>query len=100
MPPETHLETVGKALLTCEACGNTFVLRRSWGRFCSPRCRNAFHQAEARIEAIRERAVQMYEALLKITWQGGERGQEAEQVIKGLKPPATPKQLLEEKGKA
>lgn len=66
MASQTHSEPagdprpVGKA---CDTCGSVFASRRAWARFCDSRCRNAFHQAEARVEAIRAAALEMYEAL-------------------------------------
>lgn len=67
--PEMHLAAAGETLATerpCDYCGTLFKPSRDWSRFCRTRgnaCRNDFHAREARIEAIRARAVQMYEAL-------------------------------------
>lgn len=76
---------------SCETCGASFAKRRSWGRFCGNQCRNAFHAAEGRKEAIRKRALGLYEALATLAAQGVPVAVEA---IKGLKPPAEPKELL------
>lgn len=64
--PEMHLAAAGSTEKPCEHCGGLFTQRRGWGRFCKTKCRNDFHAREARIEAIRARAIQMYEALRKI----------------------------------
>ncbi len=48
----------------CDGCGTLFTPKRSWQRFHSDECRNAFHAAEARKAAIREAAQEMFEALL------------------------------------
>lgn len=44
-------------------CGVPFKRSRRWQTFCSSKCRNDFHATEARIEAIRAKALPMYEAL-------------------------------------
>lgn len=63
---QTHLADAGAQERPCDNCGTLFKPTRSWSRFCRTKgddCRNDFHAREARIEAIRARAVQMYEAL-------------------------------------
>lgn len=61
---QTHLDAAGAAeQRPCKECTLPFTPRRSWAEFCKNKCRNDFHAREARIEAIRARAVQMYEAL-------------------------------------
>lgn len=116
MTAQTHSEAASVAQVRCEACGTDFTPRRAWSRFCNDRCRNAFHQAEARVEAIKAAGVPMYEALRVL--REIIRGKDVEQVwlnhpiepadtpgkmidrlLAKLKPPATPKQLLEERAK-
>jgi len=51
-----HLQPAGRAEppeVTCDQCGAPFKARRGWARFCSPRCRNAWHSA-MRPDAVRE----------------------------------------------
>lgn len=36
------------------SCGKAFTSRRKWGRFCSPDCRRADHQARHDAEVIRQ----------------------------------------------
>jgi hypothetical protein len=62
--PETHLEPQGDARLACDTCGTLFKPKRSWSRFCRTKCRNDFHAAEARKEAMRQAAPELFEALL------------------------------------
>lgn len=84
-------------------CGTIFTPKRAWGHACSSRCRNAYHAAKRREEAIRAKAVELYKALGEIgriqcmtgianCWCGTCVARSA---IKALKPPATPKELLE-----
>lgn len=81
-----HWEGQGSAAIACGVCGVPFTPKRaSWAKFCSPRCRNAFHAAEARREKIRDRALVMYACLAELAAQGNEA---AAQAIAGLKPPA------------
>lgn len=71
-----------------QGCGVLFKRSRRWQTFCSTKCRNDFHAKEARIEAIRARAVQMYEALLSIAAETGTPyGTMAAEAIKDLKAP-------------
>jgi hypothetical protein len=64
--PETHSAIAEAAQQTCEQCGGLFTPTRGWARFCKTKCRNDFHGKLARIEAIRARALVMYEALRQI----------------------------------
>lgn len=51
-----HLQAAGATgapEVTCDQCSTPFMPRRGWARFCSPRCRNAWHSA-MRPEAVRE----------------------------------------------
>lgn len=96
--PAMHLAPVGKAQRACETCGSMFTPKRGWARFCSGDCRNAFHAAEARVKKIRQRALEMYEALVRIAEgyaQGGDAALLAQAAVKDLKPPVEPKALLE-----
>lgn len=97
--PQTHSDAEGYKPQACDTCGSLFTPKRSWGRFCDSRCRNAFHQAEARIEAIEAKAPELYAALAQLGKVEGPAGDMARRAIAGLKPPATPKQLLEDKAK-
>jgi hypothetical protein len=88
--PETHLAAAGDAQATerpCDYCGALFKPSRDWSRFCRGRgngCRNDFHAREARKEAIRARALVMYECLADFASQGNQAAAEA---IKDLKAP-------------
>lgn len=117
-----HLQAAGTAQAACDTCGALFTPKRSWSRFCTTRCRNAFHGAEARREAIKASATDMYLALRIIARSSCERlttgpgscwsqpglTPEAEftadqwcrpcvalAAIHDLKPPVEPKALLE-----
>ena len=68
-----HLQAVGDAGRACDTCGTLFKPKRAWARFCRSDCRNAFHAAEARKEAIRGAAEDLYDALLV-----------ARQIIRGM----------------
>jgi len=92
--PETHLADAGATPLAerpCDYCGVLFKASRGWSRFCRTRgngCRNDFHAREARVEAIRGRALQMYEALRSIAAETGTPyGTQAAEAIKDLKAP-------------
>lgn len=87
-----HLEARSLAAVPCDTCGTVFTPRRGWGRFCSTRCRNAFHGAEKRKDAIRAAALRMYDCLADFASQGNAAAAAA---IEGLKPPVEPKALLE-----
>jgi protein-arginine kinase activator protein McsA len=39
-----HLQRPGRARLACPTCDVAFVQNRPQQRFCSTRCRNAYHQ--------------------------------------------------------
>lgn len=107
--PEMHLAGAGKETRPCETCGTIFTPSRDWSRFCRTRgnaCRNAFHGAEARVEAIKAAAPEMYEALrtIRLTecfgapWDASGKPCPhciAMKAIKDLKPPVEPKALLE-----
>lgn len=87
---QTHLAEAGATQCAMSGCGVLFKRSRRWQAFCSNKCRNDFHARETRIEAIRARAVQMYEALLKIAdgfAQGGDAALLAQAAIKDLKAP-------------
>lgn len=91
-----HCEAEGKPLappMMCETCGTPFTPKRAWARFCDDRCRNAFHSSEVRAKALQAKAVELYEALRQIA-EGGSP-EIARRVLKGLKPPESPKALLE-----
>ncbi len=45
--------TAGLTEATCDQCRSPFKARRGWARFCSSKCRNAWHSA-MRPEAVRE----------------------------------------------
>lgn len=109
---EMHLAAAGDAQRACETCGSTYVPARSWSRFCSTRCRNAFHASEARLEKIRQAGPALYEALrlareamrgkdLEHIWinyptePSESIGQRIDKVLGSLKPPVEPKALLE-----
>lgn len=89
--PAMHYEAQSAALPACETCGAHFTPKRGWARFCSTPCRNAFHGAERRKEAIRARALDLYAALAALAGHGVPVAIEA---IKDLKPPIEPKDLL------
>lgn len=110
--PAMHLQAAGKDPLACETCGSLFTPKRGWARFCSTPCRNAFHAAEARKEAIRAAALDLYAGL--VVARGALRGTDLEhvwinyptkpeiglgqlldQVLGKLKPQIEPKALLE-----
>ena len=42
--PEMHLQHAGKPQLACVTCGVSFLQNRPQQRFCSTKCRNAYHQ--------------------------------------------------------
>lgn len=103
--PETHLaarSAAPEAGKPCDTCGGPVASRRKWARFCSTRCRNAFHGSENRVEAIKARALPMYQALAEIARIGCSTNVEncwcgyciAKGAIKDLKPPVEPKDLL------
>lgn len=81
---ETHLAAAGATLQPCDNCATPFKPRRGWGRFCKDKCRNDFNAREARKEAIRARALVMYECLADFASQGNRAAAEA---IKDLKAP-------------
>lgn len=113
--PETHFSAQGGAArpeVACDTCGNLFAPQRRWSRFCGDPCRNAFHGAERRKEAIRAAALDLFEVLTAA--RGAIRGAQVEQlwlnyptepcvtlgeridqVLGKLKPPVEPKALLE-----
>jgi hypothetical protein len=113
--PEMHLAVAGKAEVACDTCGAMFTPKRAWSRFCRNHgngCRNAFHAAEARKEAIRQAAPALYEALVRARaairgndvehiWTNypsepsESLGQMIDKVLGALKPPVEPKALLE-----
>lgn len=96
---QTHSDRAGANGKACDTCGSVFASRRAWARFCDSRCRNAFHQAEARVEAIRAAAPRLYEALRSIAANGAPAAADfAAEAIKDLRPPVEPKALLD-KGK-
>lgn len=94
-----HSEAEGYSPQSCDTCGSAFTPKRSWSRFCDARCRNAFHQAEARSDAIKARALALYRVLASLSDVEGPVGEQAKAALAGLKPPETAKALLE-KGKA
>lgn len=54
----------------CEECGQTFIARRRWARFCGTPCRNEFHRKKAigpdgRVAEL-ERLVAALEARVKV----------------------------------
>lgn len=96
-----HSEAQPRDPLLCEVCRSPFTPRRgAWARarFCSTKCRNTFHAAEARLEALREAGPRLYAALRRIS-DGKTDGLApdviADAAIKDLKPPIEPKALLE-----
>lgn len=101
--PAMHLQAAGKPTTPCDTCGTPFTPRRSWSRFCSTPCRNAFHGAEKRKEAIRAAALDLYHALGRVAGSKVCSGAGvdycahciAAAAIKDLKPPVEPKALLE-----
>ena len=36
-----------KVAIPCPVCATAFVPRRRWAKFCSPKCRNAYHNSMA-----------------------------------------------------
>lgn len=38
---------------SCPTCGELFTPRSSWGRFCSTKCRNAYHAEHGRTGTIK-----------------------------------------------
>jgi hypothetical protein len=110
--PAMHLEARGIAAVPCDTCGTVFTPRRGWGRFCSTRCRNAFHGAEKRKDAIKASALDLYEALRMVrevirgndaehiwlnhpTEPAETPGTRIDRILGKLKPPVEPKALLE-----
>ena len=61
---QTHLEPTGREPRPCDTCGTVFTPKRRWSRFCKTKCRNDHHAAQAREEAKRAAAPEMYAALL------------------------------------
>lgn len=59
-----HSGAAQAAQKACDTCGTSFKPKRSWNRFCSSKCRNAFHAAAARKEAMRKAAPELFDALL------------------------------------
>lgn len=113
---QTHSEPAGRVGKTCDTCHRVFAPGRAWSRFCDSRCRNAFHQAEARKDAIRAAALELFEVLtvargairrtdIEHVWVNYPTepsiglGARIDQVLGKLKPPVEPKALLD-KGKA
>lgn len=93
--PETHSAARQSALIACDTCGTVFAVRRAWTRFCGSQCRNAYHAAERRLEAIREAGPRLYAVLAQLAEVEGPVGTQARNAIAGLKPPVAPKALLE-----
>lgn len=101
--PEMHLGAAGLASRPCKTCGTIFTPKRAWAEFHEPRCRNAYHASEARLEALKKSAPTMYAALAEIAGHGCKAGIAncwcaacvAGGAIKDLKPPVEPKALLE-----
>lgn len=82
----------------CDTCGALFRPKKPWQRFCKTygnRCHTAFHSAEARLAAITEAAPRLYQAMVTLAGVEGPVGEIARDAIKDLKPPETPKALLE-----
>jgi hypothetical protein len=77
-----HLKDAGAtpevATKPCERCGAPFAPKRPWARFCGSACRNDFHGAEARKEAMRTAAPELLEALLMA--RQAMRGKDMEQI--------------------
>lgn len=42
--PEMHLQHAGKPQIVCATCGTSGPQNRPQQRFCSTKCRNAYHQ--------------------------------------------------------
>lgn len=42
--PEMHLQHAGKPQIVCPTCGTSGPQNRPQQRFCSTKCRNAYHQ--------------------------------------------------------
>lgn len=61
--PETHFPALPTENPVCKYCRGQFKPKRSWSVFCSTKCRNDYHGRSRRIEAIKARALPMYEAL-------------------------------------
>jgi len=74
----------------CKTCGAPFFAKRKWQVFCRSDCRNAFHAAEARKEAIRGAAEDLYDALLAA--RVAIHGRDAEHIW--LNAPETPEVTL------
>jgi hypothetical protein len=91
--------------IDCKTCGVPFYAGRAWSVFCTTKCRNAFHGAEARKEAIKAAGVEMYNALAKIAAGPCEASTLAcahclaQATIADLKPPIEPKALLQKAGR-
>lgn len=112
-PVETHVtaSSAHAAAPACDTCGGPIRQRtRHAKRFCSNPCRNAFHGAERRKDAIRAKAVELYQALRllhdnlaeyqRINNLGGYDNHDmrmARAAMDGLKPPVEPKDLLKAK---
>lgn len=109
---ETHPDAQGQGQPACDTCGSLFTPKRGWARFCSSKCRSAFHRAEDRKEAIRAAALDLYAALVMA--REAMRGKDIEHIwlnaptepaetpgtridalLGKLKPPATARELLE-----
>lgn len=94
-----HLEAVSGAERACDTCGSLFTPRKPWQRFCKTygnKCHTAFHGAEARLTAIKEAAPGLYLTLSLIADGPDPVAAElASAAIKDLKPPESPKALLE-----
>lgn len=79
----------------CATCATPFTPKRGWSRFCSLRCRNAFHGSERRVEAIKNAALTLYWALKDIAKEDGTPyGTQAAAALAGLKDPLTPAEML------
>ena len=49
-----ELETVLMEKQRCEQCGEQYRAAKSWQRFCTPKCRDAWHYDQWKHEQVRE----------------------------------------------
>lgn len=68
----------------CRYCRASFTQRRAWQAFCSSKCRNAFHLAEAHRQT--DERLSLIAAVLRHV--GQQLGGEAGQAVAGMDPKA------------
>jgi len=53
-PPEMRAMRNAAPSAICPMCGDRFPVKRDWTRFCSTRCRQAYHRAEPPLKQLED----------------------------------------------